>query len=94
MEHNFIIERAKATFLHKLSLLKYDAGKWLQYRSFKYDEKTDYVTLFFKTSSYGISFEIEVKAFTTHKDDLRDLHQFNEVYEYFRTLKYDNLKKD
>jgi hypothetical protein len=92
---NYILERAKPIFLQKINLIKYDASRWMQYNSYDYNKELDQVTLFFKTSSYGISFEITIKVFSNiyKPQDLIDLYRFNDIYDYFRKLKYDNIKE-
>ena len=93
---NEYLNMAKGTFLFKLGLINYKAAKWLQYNGFELDEKLDRIKFKFKTSTYGISFEVEVRAYldSTHYDNVyKDLHDFDYVYKYFRDLKYDNLEK-
>jgi len=93
---NEYLNMARGMFLLKLGLINYRAARWLQYNGFELDEKLDRIIFKFKTSTYGISFEVEVRAYrdSTHYDNVyKDLHDFDYVYKYFRDLKYDNLEK-
>ena len=58
----------------------------MQFREYEWDEESDYVTLRFKTSSYGIGFEITMKAFTVIYGE--PYFPYEETYEYFKQVKY------
>ena len=89
---NAYLRAVTPAFLAKLDLIKYKAARWLQYRGFEYNKDTDRITFKFKTSSYGISFELETKAFSQNEDHVfKSLHDFYKVYNYFKELKYENI---
>lgn len=92
---DYFLDRAKRTFLSRLDLIDPHAAKWLQYREAKIDLEKDTATLYFKTSSYGISFEVDVRLFTATNDGgVKALNNFSEVYEYFRSAKYTRLAEN
>ena len=91
MRRNELREMVKPDFLHRVSMIHWDAARWLQYTGFEWNEKTDYVTFKFKTSTYSIMFLLKTKAFTNlHGEPHID---YESTYEYFRNLKYNDAKR-
>jgi hypothetical protein len=90
MKHLDIFEQTKPMFLRKLNLIRWEAAQWMQYSGYDYDEKHDTLTLHFKTSSYGIMFDVETKAFSSLYGE--PFIPFNEAYEFFRSTKYNEAE--
>ena len=90
--HNIdYFENAKPTFLTKLSLLKWEAAQWVQYVGFYIDEY-DNLFLQFKSSTYGISFEVKQKAFSSIYGE--PYIEFSDAYQYFKKVKYGEYIKN
>ena len=88
------LDRATMPFEAKLKLLVPEAGRWLQYVNYEYKEELDVIVLTFKTSSYGISFELSIPVYSALYGVPPLFAERQTVYNYFRNLKYayyDNL---
>lgn len=90
-----LLDTVKPMFLKKANLLKWEACQWLQYTGWTKNERRDTYVLRFKTSTYGITFHVEVYAFTSLYGDLSHLFKihFNEIYAYFKSVKYEEVTK-
>jgi len=80
------LEVVSIEFQRKMRLINWEAGKWMQYTGYEYKEGRDVLVFNFKTSSYGISFSVEVKAFSCIKGE--PFIPFNYTYNYFKSIKY------
>tara|TARA_R110000868_G_scaffold227395_3_gene480389 strand:+ start:1823 stop:2092 length:270 start_codon:yes stop_codon:yes gene_type:complete len=87
-----MLEMVKPMFIKKMGLLKWEAGQWIQYQGYDFDADKDMVTFRFKSSSYGISFDLETKAFSSlhGKPDFN----YSSTYRFFRNIKHNELKRD
>lgn len=81
---NYLLH-AETTYLQKMSLISWEAGQWMQYIGCSYDKKFNILTLSFKSSSYGIGFDIGIQ--TPISDEHPDV-DYIEAYEHFKSLKY------
>ena len=85
-----LLEGAKHEFLLKINFIDWEAAQWLQYSGSSYDEKSDLLTLSFKTSTYAIGFTITMKAFSTIYG--KPFIPTDEAYAYFKQIKYNEHK--
>lgn len=89
-DNDRILPMIKPTFMHKASMLKWKALRWLQLSDVSYHD--DMITFTFKTSTYGISFKVETKAHSIiYGEPYIDT---NEAYRYFKEIKYNELEVD
>ncbi len=91
IKETFTLELAKTIFKSKLDLLNYKASQWTQYRGYDID-KDDYITFYFKTSSYDIKFEVRVKNFANYQE-LGGL-DYMDTYNYFKQIKYSHISRN
>ena len=85
------IERFKTDFKFKMSMITWKAAQWMQYRGYDYNKYSDTVTLLFRSSSYGISFKVEMKAFSNIYGE--PSFPYEETYNYFKSVKYNECVK-
>ena len=85
------LEYFRPQFIRKMALIKWEAGQWIQYIGFKFDEKNDTIILTFKSSTYGITFEIEKKAFSSLYGEPHI--PYTETYQFFRGVKYSQVER-
>lgn len=85
-------KRFRVEYLCKLRYIDWEAAQWMQYVGYDWDHEgnNDDLVLHFKTSSYGIGFSIRMKAFSSLYGEPR--LDFNEVYNYFKDVKYGQYK--
>jgi len=88
---NNILEMAGGTFLGKISMISWKAAQWTQYTGYEFNKSTDRITLKFRTSSYGISFEITMKAFSSLYGE--PIIIYDEAYKFFKSLKYNKADR-
>lgn len=85
-----ILEYFEASYIHRMSLIKWEAGQWMQYVGYSYDNIYDIVTLKFKSSTYGIGFSLKDKAFSGLYGE--PVINYTEAYNYFKDIKYNKLE--
>ena len=72
-------------------MITWDACQWLQYIGFEWNKSNDTISFKFKTSSYGIGFDVEVKAFSDMYGE-PDIN-YREAYSFFREIKYSEYER-
>jgi len=87
-----VLALAGRTFLSKLNLIKWEAAQWMQYRGCYYDEAYSHMVFKFKSSTYGIGFEVSVRIFPEIKGGVPEF-LFHEVYDHFKKIKYEEYGK-
>jgi len=80
------LERFKSEYMSKMNFIVWEAAQWVQFRGYEWDELSDTVTLEFRSSSYGIGFNITSKAFTILYGE--PYYPYEETYDYFKQVKY------
>lgn len=80
------LDRFKNEYMYKMSFIVWEAAQWMQFREYEWDELSDTVTLKFRSSSYGIGFNITMKAFTSMYGE--PYFPYEETYDYFKQVKY------
>jgi hypothetical protein len=86
MEPEFYMNAVTPEFLSKMRLIDWKAGQWMQFTGYDVDNY-HHLTFHFKSSTYGIGFDVSIKLFYQDQDEAY-LIPFNKVYEYFRDVKY------
>lgn len=92
MESKDYLDVFRGGFIQKMSLLTWEAAQWLQYVGYEFNKDKDLLRFKFKTSTYGIQFHLEQKAFSNLYGEPAHI-PFNKTYEFFRTLKYAERSK-
>jgi hypothetical protein len=86
ISHN--LDVADPRFLYFIKNMNYDLACWIQYVGFENDNGR----LYFKFKSSQESLRFEIFAGICVNDVESDLSiSFNEIYEHYRKLKYDNI---
>jgi hypothetical protein len=86
-------DRVKPTYKHKMAMIKWKASQWMQYIGYEYNREGHSITLRFKSSNYGISFEITERLFTHINEEEMEYHiSFSEAYNYFKKVKYEECE--
>lgn len=86
IRHN--LEVAKPIFINFISSIDASMSKWIQYRGVKNDNGR--IVFKFKSSQNSLSFEVYGGVSTMGVFELLQASS-NEIYDYFRDLKYDQL---
>ena len=91
-QKDHILAMAKSGFLNKINLISWEAAQWMQLIDIKSDER-DNIIFTFKSSSFGVGFEVYVKQFY-------DLYgcdwlsfDYMETYNFFKRAKYNEAKR-
>lgn len=89
------LELARHEYLAKMRFIIWEASQWMQYREYTFDEKRNQITLFFKSSSYGIGFDITIQTNLTDEDlqDNAPFLNFMDTYEFFKNIKYNECTR-
>ena len=91
----YVLGISEPAFQRMMSFIDWEEAQWMQYVGFEYDESHDEIRLMFKTSRYGLKFDLTMKAFKTlyfGEDGIVHL-EFNEDYNFFKTLKYGTVDR-
>lgn len=86
IEHN--LECAKPVFERYVKAIDPSISKWLQYVGYEINGSN--LVFKFKSSQCSLRFETYAGVYFEWHDELL-LGQFNEIYNYFRSLKYKTL---
>jgi hypothetical protein len=85
VQHNLDI--AKPIFLNYQTNINWDMFKWIQYKGFEVADNGLY--FIFKSSQNSLSFKVYAGV-NTNDITTTLLSKSNEIYNYFRELKYSN----
>ena len=85
------LDRFKNEYIYKMNFIVWEASQWMQYTNYTWDEASDVITLWFKTSSYGIGFNITTKAFSSLYG--KPFLKYDDTYEYFKNIKYNECTR-
>lgn len=84
--HN--LEVAKPNFLYFINNMTPEISRWIQYRGVTVDGSR--ILFDFKSSQNSLSFSVYAGVNVGNTEDVL-LSKSTEIYDYFRTLKYDTI---
>jgi hypothetical protein len=87
---NSLFSYAKGRFISTMRLFTPELQRWIQYKGYEIDEKSDMVTFLFKSSQHAIHFECSAKLFSALYGKVDFINPDN-AYRYFKGVKLNEV---
>jgi hypothetical protein len=83
------LRMAESEFLLKMKFINWEAAQWMQYTGYSFvkSEDLEYILFHFKTSSYGIGFDVRVSTNSKQDGEPYTYMDYEENYKFFKELK-------